>query len=189
MGINARTIAMSVRHRTQAALFVALLSLATGCGQAVFRKAVPEELVTQAQVAGMPNVRFWGDEVDPQLQRDFARAIQEHPITQDPNSEAGPGYGGLVLSGGGDGGAYGAGLLCGWTENGDRPRFRIVTGVSTGALIAPFAFLGPKYDDSLRFYTRISQKDVLTPRWIIDWFSYDSAYDNDPLQKQLQKMI
>ncbi|MCP9626202.1 patatin-like phospholipase family protein [Rhodopseudomonas palustris] len=60
----------------------------------------------------------------------------------------------LALSGGGADGAYGAGLLNGWTAAGTRPSFSIVSGVSTGALIAPFAFLGPQYDPTLReFYT------------------------------------
>ena len=57
----------------------------------------------------------------------------------------------LALWGGGDDGAFGAGVLCGWTAHGDRPEFKLVTGISTGALIAPFAFLGSSYDDTLRF--------------------------------------
>ena len=56
----------------------------------------------------------------------------------------------LALSGGGSNGAYGAGLLVGWTEHGDRPKFDIVTGVSTGALAAPFAFLGSEWDPQLK---------------------------------------
>jgi hypothetical protein len=55
----------------------------------------------------------------------------------------------LALSGGGANGAYGAGVLVGWTESGTRPEFSVVTGVSTGALAAPFAFLGPEWDDEL----------------------------------------
>lgn len=56
---------------------------------------------------------------------------------------------GLALSGGGASGAFGAGVLVGWTRHGDRPRFDIVTGVSTGALAAPLAFAGPRFDDRL----------------------------------------
>ena len=56
----------------------------------------------------------------------------------------------LVVSSGGVDGAFGAGLLVGWTAAGTRPEFQIVTGVSTGATIATLAFLGPEYDDSLR---------------------------------------
>src|SRR3981081_2908338 len=56
----------------------------------------------------------------------------------------------LALSGGGADGAYGAGVLNGWTAAGTRPKFAVVSGGSTGALIAPFAFLGPAYDATLR---------------------------------------
>jgi predicted acylesterase/phospholipase RssA len=55
----------------------------------------------------------------------------------------------LALSGGGADGAFGAGLLAGWSARGTRPQFTIVTGASAGALIAPFAFLGPAYDETL----------------------------------------
>ena len=72
----------------------------------------------------------------------------------------------LCLSGGGSYGAYSAGVLCGWTASGDRPglngrpNFSVVTGISTGALIAPYAFLGPRYDETLRrFYTTVENRD------------------------------
>jgi predicted acylesterase/phospholipase RssA len=59
----------------------------------------------------------------------------------------------LALSGGGFRGAFGAGFLKGWSRTGQRPVFKMVTGVSTGALMAPFAFLGPEYDEMLgEFY-------------------------------------
>lgn len=71
----------------------------------------------------------------------------------------------LALSGGGANGAYGAGVVVGWTERGDRPAFDIVTGVSTGALAAPFAFLGPDWDDELRAaYTGGGTEDLLSAR-------------------------
>src|ERR1043166_3159793 len=59
-------------------------------------------------------------------------------------------YNYLALSGGGSAGAFGAGILNGWTAKGDRPKLKVVTGVSTGAMIATFAFLGPDYDDELK---------------------------------------
>lgn len=68
----------------------------------------------------------------------------------------------LALSGGGANGAYGAGVLAGWTESGARPAFQVVTGVSTGALAAPFAFLGPEWDDELRgAYAEGRTRDLL----------------------------
>jgi hypothetical protein len=71
----------------------------------------------------------------------------------------------LALSGGGSNGAYGAGVLAGWTKRGERPDFDIVTGVSTGALTAPFAFLGPRWDDRLtEAYTGKAAGQILKPR-------------------------
>ena len=70
-------------------------------------------------------------------------------------------YAHLALSGGGANGAFGAGFLNGWTATGTRPVFKIVTGVSTGALMAPFAFIGPPYDQALReFYTTTRSNDI-----------------------------
>ena len=88
----------------------------------------------------------------------------------------------LAISGGGDNGAYGAGFLNGWTAAGTRPEFKAVTGVSTGALIAPFAFLGPKYDYVLeRVYTTTSQKDIFKKRGLIKGVFGDAMADSRPL--------
>jgi len=116
----------------------------------------------------MPNVRFWGD------------AVPEHVIanlksmTAEEIRERQPGIVGvehhyLAISGGGLNGAFSAGLLKGWTAAGTRPEFTIVTGVSTGALIAPFAFLGEKYDPILEeIYTGYSTDDLIESR---DWIT------------------
>lgn len=88
----------------------------------------------------------------------------------------------LAISGGGDNGAYGAGFLNGWTASGNRPEFKVVTGISTGALIAPFAFLGPKYDFVLeRVYTTTAQKDIFKKRGITSLIWGDSMADTTPL--------
>jgi predicted acylesterase/phospholipase RssA len=86
----------------------------------------------QDQVSGIPDARFWVDEITPSTPR-----IPARPLTI------------LALSGGGAEGAYGAGFLKGWSQTGRRPRFDIVTGTSVGALMAPFAFLGSEYDAAL----------------------------------------
>ena len=96
----------------------------------------------------------------------------------------------LAISGGGDDGAFGAGLLVGWTEAGTRPTFNIVTGISTGSLIAPFAFLGPAYDPDLKaVYTTISQKDVFKPRGLLQGFMSDAFSDTTPLAKMLERYV
>ncbi len=95
----------------------------------------------------------------------------------------------LALSGGGADGAFGAGILNGWTKAGTRPDFDIVTGVSTGALMAALAFLGPEYDDELRvLYTTQTNEDIFRNKGIAGFFS-DSLYDNTPLKKQIQSVI
>ncbi len=95
-------------------------------------------------VPGMPDARFWADS-----QADFKEALPQEP---------GPW---LILSSGGADGAFGAGLLNGLSAAGKRPDYAVVTGVSTGALMAPFIFAGPRYDDALRkAYTTITAADV-----------------------------
>lgn len=96
----------------------------------------------------------------------------------------------LAISGGGSYGAFGAGILCGWTERGDRPTFSIVTGISTGALTAPFAFLGPAYDEKLRtVYTTVTTADVIAWRGIFDAFFEDSAFYSAPLRRLMEQLI
>jgi hypothetical protein len=95
----------------------------------------------------------------------------------------------LCLSGGGSYGAYSAGVLCGWTQCGGRPQFDVVTGISTGALIAPFAFLGTQYDPMMKeFYTTLSRKDVLRAKPIRGLFS-EAFADNTPLANQIDKVL
>jgi predicted acylesterase/phospholipase RssA len=97
----------------------------------------------KAVIPGMPDARFFADSID-----DFKAALPAQP---------GPW---IAFSSGGADGAFGAGLLNGLTESGRRPDYAVVTGVSTGALIAPFVFAGPKYDPMLQAYTKITAADV-----------------------------
>ncbi len=93
----------------------------------------------------------------------------------------------LALSAGGADGAYGAGVLNGWSDSGTRPEFDVVTGVSTGALMAVGAFLGPEYDDDLeRFYTTSKNEDVYRAG---SGFLGESLYDNGPLKEQIANFV
>jgi len=79
-------------------------------------------------------------------------------------------------------------LINGWTVAGNQPTFKMVTGVSTGALIAPFAFLGPDYDSRLRdLYTNISAEDIMERRNILAVLNSDAIADNGPLKKMIQR--
>ncbi len=93
----------------------------------------------------------------------------------------------LALSGGGSYGAYSAGVLVGWSEVGTRPVFDVVTGISTGALIAPFAFLGSAYDQPLeRFYTTLRDRDLFR----IDLsLLAESLADTTPLERKIEQTI
>lgn len=97
----------------------------------------------------------------------------------------------LAISGGGDDGAFGAGLLLGWTARGDRPSFAIVTGISTGALSAPFAFLGPEYDDKLKaVYTDVTAEDIFTKRpMVFAALAEDAMTDTAPLRNLIAKYL
>jgi len=96
----------------------------------------------------------------------------------------------LVLSGGGSLGAYTAGLLVGWTAAGTRPTFDVVTGISTGALIAPFAFLGSEFDPILRNeYTTVSNDDIFTRRRSIRSLFAESFADNTPLRRRVDCLV
>jgi predicted acylesterase/phospholipase RssA len=92
----------------------------------------------------------------------------------------------LAVSGGGENGAFGSGLLCGWSEHGTRPVFELVTGVSTGALTAPFAYLGSSYDPQLRtVYTELKSSGVFLKRGLTAALFDDALSDNSPLFKTI----
>ncbi|MCZ2344509.1 MAG: patatin-like phospholipase family protein [Bacteroidales bacterium] len=96
----------------------------------------------------------------------------------------------LALSGGGSFGAYSAGVLCGWTEAGTRPRFDVVTGVSTGALIAPLAFLGPQYNPQLQeLYTTAHNHDIFRLKDPISSLLSDAVADSTPMAKGIARMV
>ena len=121
-----------------------------------------------ASVPGMPDARFWADS-----QADFDAALPKEP---------GPW---LVLSTGGADGAFGAGLLNGLSAAGNRPDYSVVTGVSTGALMAPFAFAGAKYDAALKdAYTKITAADVFEVG-----STGESFVDSWPLKDLIAKQI
>lgn len=142
-----------------------LAAITSGCAaDSIDRSAVPANLVDQAAVNNFQNIRFWGDSQDTKfiIQQRIARIREIYgknatKLTRTNNI--------LTLSGGGSDGAFGAGLLVGWTEHGDRPQFDFVTGISTGAMMAPLAFLGSKYDTQLKeAYTTLTDSDVATPQ-------------------------
>jgi hypothetical protein len=148
--------------RTGRLLAVLVLAAATaGCGT-LARNPTPSDRTAEARVPGMPEVRAWAGSISPSMERDFTLSFEQESRRDFPiGADGAVVYPHLALSGGGANGAFGAGFLNGWTATGKRPVFKLVTGVSTGALMAPFAFLGPEYDDALReFYTTTRTRDI-----------------------------
>lgn len=168
---------------TLAVLCVLLLS---ACSSPARLAAVPKDQEAAAVVDGMTGIRYWQLADLPLMKQDsidaYYRELQLW--TAAGHKDPLPPSKFLAISGGGENGAFGAGLLVGWTAAGTRPEFKVVTGISTGALTAPFAFLGPKYDDQLKaVYTTISAKDVLEQRGTLAGLFGDAMADNEPLKK------
>ncbi len=134
---------------------------------------------------GIPNARFLVGLRDSDIEVEWLRN-ERRSIAAGNTGD----YHMLALSGGGADGAFGAGLLNGWSERGDRPRFEMVTGISTGALIAPFAFLGSDYDDELkRLYTTIDDNSIALPRSFPGGLLGDSLNDSAPLARLIEQSL
>jgi predicted acylesterase/phospholipase RssA len=177
-----------LRHASKWGALSLLLVLA-GCASPPERQPLPPEYTLTAGIPGIPNARFWGDEWPT-----FAFERFEKFTVEDFQREFGGVYDKphnyLAISGGGANGAFGAGLLMGWTATGERPEFTMVTGVSTGALTAPFAFLGSDYDDGMKeVYTTTSTKDIAEKRNPLAALFSDSMADTTPLKSLIAKFI
>ncbi len=161
-----------------AALVAVLLA---GCG--VTRNALPADLADRAAIPGMAGIRDRGDGSGGVLKKSIVAALRQAP-------PGGP-VDVLAISGGGANGAFGAGLACGWSAAGTRPTFRIVTGISTGALMAPFVFLGPGYDGKLKMlYTTTGTADIYRMRSIFEILGgADSLIDTAPLDALIAETI
>lgn len=164
-----------------------LLSGLTACTTLPRENAVPKALTFDTKIENMPGVRYkiWSQAGIEEMVNDMRQGITD---VQYQRSAKVANY--LALSGGGDNGAFGAGLLSGWTKRGDRPEFILVSGVSTGALIAPFAFLGPDYDFVLkRTFTEVDQQNIFIERGLAGVLFSDAYADTSPLYKLISEYV
>ena len=147
--------------------------------------AVPEESVSEANVVGVEDVRY--DIFSSHGINDLVSHIRELRKGYNQGKED-VAY--LSISGGGDNGAFTAGLLNGWSQTGNRPQFRLVTGISTGALIAPFAYLGRDYDPTLKkLYTSMKPSDIYRKRGRLEGLFADSMADSEPLYQLISEYV
>ena len=126
------------------------------------------------------------------LDIDGLRRYADEPVTkfsfEKDTSTATKSY--LALSGGGADGAYGVGVLNGWTTARTRPTFSVVSGVSTGGLIAPFAYLGPQYDDTLReLYTSGIAESLLSDPSIMRVLFGSGLFGNTRLRELVARYV
>ena len=183
-------MAKAFRERPLWILVIAFMSLSlSGC--ATVRHPVPFDMLGKTQVDDMPEIRIMLGEANSELQKSVLRSIlEENKSDYQVDSEGKTIYPMLCISGGSANGAYGAGLLKGWSEEGSRPKFKIVTGISTGAITSPMAFLGKDYDAlAEQLYTSMSTKDVMKMKGPLQALFGDSLGSNKPLAKQLEKYI
>jgi predicted acylesterase/phospholipase RssA len=148
--------------------------------------------MAEAAVSGYPSdVRDWGDSYAsfPQDRLVLLRDQRAKAAKTDPSIKLGQ-LNALTLSGGGSSGAFGAGILAGWAKAGTRPKFDIVTGISAGALIAPFAFLGPAYDDEIKQgFTTTKESNIYTKHSLLGVLSSASFTSNAPLARMIDEQV
>lgn len=179
---------MPKKRRIIAALSIfAVALIPSGC--ATLRHPVPPGLVTQAVIPGMPDIRGYAMAAGPIANSLIESLKQEKEGDYPVSSDGVKTYPTLAISGGSANGAYGAGLLKGWSASGTRPMFKVVTGVSTGAITAPLAFLGKDYDGTLEeLYTGVSTKDILSFKGPLRALFSDSLASNKPLERYVRRI-
>ncbi len=185
----------SARQASWAVVMCCLLLSA--CSSSPFHKSVPEADVSRAVVAGFPaSIRNWADESpDTAETMVMERLASYRAAHQDYYKEKGkyPPLHYLAISGGAYDGAFGAGLVNGWSDSGTRPDFAIVTGISTGALIAPFVFIGPRYDGMVKqLFTTATTDSILRSSAfdVLDGLTGGLALsDSTPLAERIRESI
>jgi len=185
-----RTLHLGRRRLLGGAAMAGLGLGAAGCAPGRL-PAVPRGDAAKVNIVGVPNERFLIPQDLPALIQEFEAAHERRKRFLATQGAGRPVDGAmLAVSGGGEDGAFGAGLLCGWSAQGTRPVFDLVTGVSTGALTSPFAFVGSSADPQLRaVYTDIRPNDVLESRWLGAALVDDALADNAPLFRTIERYM
>jgi len=184
-------IYMEPRLTRQMLLLVVYAAVLLSACAAPPRRANPmtEALSGQIHLFGKERIRAWGD-ASPRAFNELLAAHRESAELKQVAAAFREAANFLSISGGGANGAYGAGVIVGWTKSGRRPPFVVVTGVSTGALIAPFAFLGPDYDwVPEEVYNFHGTADLVSMRSVLKSVFSDAFFDSAPLRKEIASYI
>lgn len=165
---------------------ILVVFLAACAGRDRSADAPPEVNYKAFYPVGFPDVRVIGT-ASPDIYIDEVDGILKSGRV---SRRSGRGLDILALSSGGADGAFGAGIINGWTASGKRPKFDIVTGVSTGSLIAPFAFLGPEYDANItRLYTETTTRDLVEPKFFTGIVHGQSLFNTKRLREVIRREL
>lgn len=171
-------------------LFIIITCLWALSGCARVRHAVPENLVGTAVVAGMPDLRYYEDKPVSFFMRQSLLDSFKEEGKSDYLVDGIKTYPMLIVGGGVSNSAYGIGLLNGWLKNGSRPVFKIVTGYSSGSIIAVATFSGKDYEDRLaKLFLSISTKDVIRQKNILSILFGDSLYSSALFAKKIDEIM
>src|ERR1700737_3108159 len=171
-------------------LICSIILLTAGCATIAPRNVLPQADAGQIELEGYHKIRFWGDasanDIRAIMMADAPRAEMQRVSGAERHQ---PVSNLLAISGGAEGGAFGAGLLVGWSDAGTRPGFDVVTGVSSGALIAPFVYLGSEHDSQLReIFTKYGRKDIFTYN-VPGLLEGSALVDDAPLARLIEKYV
>src|SRR5258708_4493117 len=171
-------------------LICSIIFLTAGCATIAPRNVRPQADAGQIELEGYHKIRFWGDasanDIRAIMMADAPRAEMQRVLGAERHQ---PVSNLLAISGGAEGGAFGAGLLVGWSDAGTRPALYVVTGVRSGALIAPFAYLGSEHDSQLReIFTKYGRKDIFTYN-VPGLLEGSARVDDAPLARLIEKYV
>ncbi|NOC43898.1 hypothetical protein GS605_01200 [Ruegeria sp. HKCCD7559] len=173
---------MGRMHWSKLCVFL-LLFFQLGCSS-ISRNPVDETDLKNPQVPGIEGARYWADVAPSNISELLEEAHRQRRASKLSSDYT------LTLSGGGEDGAFAAGILSAWSESGTRPEFMVVTGVSTGALAAPFAFLGSDYDFDLKeLYGGLPPSRIFRGRFVTGILSGSSVKSSDPLKQLIETYI
>lgn len=191
MQSEARPVIGALRSVLRILMMVVLAAGSVGCAT-MPRDVLPERLVDEAKLSSVDGARIWGDASREQIAALIKADTKQLRVRSARRTRLGqPAVSNfLAVSGGAEDGAFGAGLLTGWSAAGTRPDFDLVTGVSAGALIAPFAFLGPSKDPELEaIFTKYGQEDILSVNVLRALFGGSALADGTPLADLIAKYV
>ncbi|UPW19243.1 patatin-like phospholipase family protein [Agarivorans sp. TSD2052] len=169
-------------------MFIIVLVLVACSGHSARHASQHSELMSPLATSG---IRYWDGESKEITGHDLASEYQQIISSRQSRKRGLPDdvYH-LALSGGGINGAFSAGVLNAWTVNGNRPEFDLVTGVSTGAIVSIFAYLGSDYDQTLKnYYTNTSMSSLFELNSVLSMLGGKPALNTKGFEEKVRSYV